>query len=80
VFAQEEEELEGRAKDMLLLAGALSVHESTTAPLRQRYSCYNTALLNELRAGDLQSLRRSDIKKFYPDEYERRMRDKLRYR
>jgi hypothetical protein len=58
----QEEALDGPAGDMLLLAGALSVHESTTQFLRERYICYNTALLNELRAGDFQAVKRADMK------------------
>lgn len=80
IFVQEEESLEGKARDILLLAGALSVHESTTEYLRERYSCYNTALLNELRAGDFQAVKRADLKKHFPAEYEKREKDKLRYR
>lgn len=65
---------------MLLLAGASSVHESTTQYLLERYTCFNTALLNELRAGAFQAIRRSDIEKYYPEEFQRRQADKLRYR
>lgn len=80
VFDQAEHVLEGRAKEVLLLAGALTIHNSTSAHLRERYTCYNTALLNELRAGDLQAVPRRYIKELFPEEFERRQRDKLRYR
>ena len=67
-------------KEVLVLAGTAKVHAETILHLRMLYSCYNTPLLNELRGGDLHGLNVDEIKKKFPDEFEKRLNDKLRYR
>jgi broad specificity phosphatase PhoE len=68
------------SKDLLVLAGTAKVHAETTLHLRMLYSCYNTPLLNELRAGDLHGLTHDEIRQTFPEEYKKRKNDKLNYR
>ena len=42
--------------------------------------CYHTSILNELRAGSFHGMRKDQIKEAYPEEFEKRQRDKLNYR
>jgi len=65
---------------LLVLAGTAEANAETILHLRMMCPCLNTPLLNELRAGDLHGLNREDIKRNYPEEYEKRLVDKLRYR
>lgn len=69
-----------RSGDLLVLSGASRVHAETLLHLRMLFSCYSTTLLNEMRGGDLHGLTRAEIKQRFPQEYESRARNKLRYR
>jgi broad specificity phosphatase PhoE/predicted kinase len=73
-------ETDPRNFEMLVLAGTSKVNAETILHLRMVCPCFNTPLLNELRAGDLQGLSSEDIKRDFPDEYSSRQIDKLRYR
>lgn len=67
-------------KEILTLAGTSQVHAETVLHLRMSFSCYNTPLLNELRAGDFHGLTSEEFKKKSPYEYEKRSANKLTYR
>jgi len=69
-----------RHSDLLVLSGASRVHAETLFHLRMIFSCYSTPLLNEMRGGDLHGLSRAEIKKKFPQEYQSRARNKLKYR
>ena len=71
---------DAKGREVLVLAGTAMVHAETILHLRMLYPCYTTPLLNELRGGDLHGISPAEIKKKYPDEYERRKADKLQYR
>merc|ERR1719267_470102 len=64
----------------MTLAGTSREHAETILHLRMICPCFTTPLLNELRAGDLHGLSREEVKKRYPEEYEKRQKDKLHYR
>ena len=49
-------------RGLLVLAGGARVHSETLLHLQVLFSCYNTALLNELRGGDLHMLSKEEIK------------------
>ena len=49
-------------RGLLVLAGGARVHTETLLHLQLLFSCYNTALLNELRGGDLHMLSKEEIK------------------
>ena len=44
------------------------------------YPCYNTPLLEELRAGDFHGLSVHEIRRKFPKEYDKRVKNKLEYR
>lgn len=67
-------------EDFMVLTGTAKVHAETSVHLRLHVPVYTTPLLNELRGGDLQLIKRSDIQKKHPDIYEARQKDKLHYR
>ena len=66
--------------EFLVLAGTSKAHSETIMHLRMMCPCFTTTLLNELRAGDLHGLSRENIKKLYPEEWDKRQNDKLHYR
>eukprot|EP01035_Chromulina_nebulosa_P017176 gene17176-22692_t len=76
----EQENLKGLGKELLILAGSMSLHAETVLHLRMLYSCYNTPLLNELRGGDFHGLSKEEFKLKFPEEYNKREKDKLNYR
>lgn len=45
----------------MVLTGTAKVHAETSVHLRLQVPVYTTPLLNELRGGDLQLIKRSDI-------------------
>lgn len=45
----------------MVLTGTAKVHAETSVHLRLHVPVYTTPLLNELRGGDLQLIKRSDI-------------------
>ena len=49
-------------RGLLVLAGGAKVHTETLLHLQVLFSCYNTALLNELRGGDLHMLSKEEIR------------------
>ena len=51
-----------QSRGLLVLAGGAKVHTETLLHLQLLFSCYNTALLNELRGGDLHMLSKEEIK------------------
>jgi len=76
----EKKGLDPRDSELLVLAGTSKANAETILHLRMVCPCFNTPLLNELRAGDLQGLSTEDIKRDFPEEYINRNQDKLRYR
>jgi broad specificity phosphatase PhoE len=78
--AQEEVKLEGRGKQILVIAGTMKVHTETIHHLQSLYACSQTSLLNELRGGDFHGKSREEIKRDFPEEYAKREADKLHYR
>jgi broad specificity phosphatase PhoE len=48
--------------------------------VKESYRCYHTPLLNELRWGDLHNLSREEIQEQFPEEYAKKLSDRLRYR
>lgn len=66
--------------DLLVLAGTSRADDETILHLRMVCPCFNTPLLNELRAGDLHGMSPEQIKRDFPLEYQKRNEDKLRYR
>ena len=50
------------SRGLLVLAGGAKVHTETLLHLQVLFSCYNTALLNELRGGDLHMLSKEEIR------------------
>lgn len=74
-------DLVGQGKEILVLSGTAPIHYHSTNFLKQReFKCYHTPLLNELRGGNLHGLSKEQIRVLYPDEYEKRLQDKLNYR
>jgi broad specificity phosphatase PhoE/predicted kinase len=80
IQAEQEAAEAGMGREILVLTGTSKEQAETVTHLRILYSVYCTQLLNELRGGDLHGLSKDEIKKRYPIEYERRVRDKLNYR
>ena len=80
IQAEQEAAEAGMGREILVLTGTSKEQAETVSHLRILYSVYCTQLLNELRGGDLHGLSKDEIKKRYPIEYERRVRDKLNYR
>ena len=80
LFCENQRDTVDVCADLLVLSGASRVHAETLFHLRQLFSCYSTPLLNEMRGGDLHGLSRADIKRKYPQEYQKRAADKLHYR
>jgi broad specificity phosphatase PhoE len=82
-FLQSEQKLNlsEQAKDIIVLTGTSSIHHNSVATMKEAgYKVFHTPLLNELRGGDLHGLSKEEIKVFYPEEYEKRLKDKLHYR
>jgi broad specificity phosphatase PhoE len=79
-IAKEEEDDITPGAQLMTLTGTATVHADSIVHLRTVFKCYNTPLLNELRGGDLQGYRMSDIKHMFPEEYKKRKADKLNYR
>ncbi|CAE7387375.1 unnamed protein product [Symbiodinium sp. CCMP2456] len=85
-FVSEREEAAG--KPMLVMCGTLTRHLQTVEALKAvRPNCgqkprkvLKLQRLNELCAGDLDSLSYEEFKEFYPEEFSARQRDKLNYR
>ena len=80
LFCENQRDTVDVCAELLVLSGASRVHAETLFHLRQLFSCYSTPLLNEMRGGDLHGLSRADIKRKYPQEYQKRAGDKLHYR
>jgi len=76
----EQEGMTDAGKEVLVLTGTSREQADSVSHLRILYYVYCTPLLNELRAGDLHGLSKSEIKSKFPIEYEMRQRDKLNYR
>lgn len=58
----EQDTLKDTGREMLILTGTAGIHSETVLHLRMLFSCYNTPLLNELRAGDFQGLSKEQFK------------------
>ncbi len=68
---------------MFILSGTSTLEKETTTHLRVMhdvFKCFNTPILNELRAGDCQGLSTEEFNKKYPKEYSKRQSNKLVYR
>jgi broad specificity phosphatase PhoE len=64
----------------MVLTGTSNIHTDSVSHLRMLFKCYNTPLLNELRGGDFQGLKPSEVKALYPFEYQKRFNNKFDYR
>lgn len=71
---------EGKEPDIIVLSGSHRANHESVLHLRTILPVFATPLLNELRAGNFQGMSRSEIKRVAPTEFERREKDKLRYR
>ena len=80
LFCEKIRDTVAECQDLLVLSGASRVHAETLFHLRMAFSAYSTPLLNEMRGGDLHGLSRAEIKGKYPQEYQSRSRNKLKYR
>ena len=80
MFIERQRDTVRECAELLVLSGASRVHAETLLHLRMLFSCYSTPLLNEMRGGDLHGLSRAEIKKKYPQEYQKRASNKLQYR
>ena len=80
MFCENQKDTVEECKELLVLSGASRVHAETLFHLRMIFSCYSTPLLNEMRGGDLHGLSRAEIKKRFPQEYQKRATNKLHYR
>jgi len=83
-FVAEREQAAG--KPMLVMCGTLTRHLQTVEALkavrlsRKQRKVLKLQRLNELCAGDLDSLSYKDLREIYPEEFAARQRDKLNYR
>ena len=71
---------DGCGRDVLVLAGTSDVHYETITHLRMHYPYFHTPLLEELRGGDFNGLSTAEIRQRHPEEYAKRVADKLTYR
>jgi predicted kinase len=83
-FVKHEQEYNLRelGRELLVMTGTSKLQRETMEPLRGYvpHACHYTPLLNELRGGDLHGLSKAEMRSKYPVEFEKRERDKLRYR
>lgn len=76
----EQDTLDGIGKEVHVLSGTSGAHVAAIAHLSLLYPCFSTTLLEEMRTGDFHGMSAKEIMEDYPLEYEKRMKDKLRYR
>mmetsp|Transcript_59783 Transcript_59783/g.117269 ORF Transcript_59783/g.117269 Transcript_59783/m.117269 type:complete len:560 (+) Transcript_59783:96-1775(+) len=77
-----------RGDELVVMLGTQAIHHSTVESLREATEgdpsisitfMYNS-LLNELRAGELDTMTHSEIKRKFPGIWEERMKDRLHFR
>jgi broad specificity phosphatase PhoE len=66
--------------ELLILTGTAKIHADTVKSLKESFPCYHTPLLNELRWGDLHNLSNEEIEARFPDEFAKKVADRLQYR
>lgn len=72
--------IDGLGSEILILTGTAELETLTVTNLGPTCSCYNTPLLNELRAGDFHGISKEEFKTRFPTEFEKRSLHKLQYR
>ena len=74
-------ELTGPAKEIALLLGNSQIHLDIVTSFKNfSFPCFHTPILNELRGGSLHGLTIAEIKELYPEEFQKRQENKLKYR
>lgn len=76
-------DVRGPGREIALLLGNTQMHMDIASTFKQQaqaFACFHTPILNELRGGLLHGLSVQEIQDQYPEEFHKRVENKLEYR